>query len=110
MPGKASELLIWFGKSLRPVAMTATPASCAVSGIISGTGFAKAKTTGFSAIFSTISGVSNPGFDTPMKISASVMASSSEPLMSVFKYCFKAVFSAFKSSRASEIMPRLSTA
>ena len=27
MPGKARALLTWFGKSLRPVAMTATPAA-----------------------------------------------------------------------------------
>ena len=43
-PGKASTLLIWFGKSLRPVATTAAPQAWATSGSTSGTGFAIAKT------------------------------------------------------------------
>ena len=42
MPGNASTLLIWFGKSLRPVAMTAASPSAA-SGRISGSGLAMAK-------------------------------------------------------------------
>ena len=40
MPGKATTLLTWLGKSERPVPTTFAPAFFARSGIISGTGFA----------------------------------------------------------------------
>ena len=43
MPGNASTLLIWLGKSLRPVATTAAYRA-ATSGCTSGVGFARAKT------------------------------------------------------------------
>ena len=46
MPGKPSELLTWLGKSERPVATTAAPASLASQGQISGIGLAQTKTIG----------------------------------------------------------------
>ena len=52
MPGNASTLLIWFGKSLRPVATTAAYL-CATSGWTSGFGLAIAKTNAPSAIEAT---------------------------------------------------------
>src|SRR5262249_42638223 len=42
MPGYTSALLSWFGKSERPVAITAAPAFFATSGITSGMGLASA--------------------------------------------------------------------
>src|SRR3989344_5571089 len=47
MPGKARTLLIWFENPDRPVATIDAPAARASSGMISGTGLAKAKTIGF---------------------------------------------------------------
>ena len=38
IPGNASTLLIWFGKSERPVPTTLAPASLASLGLISGSG------------------------------------------------------------------------
>ena len=63
MPGKARTLLIWFGKSERPVAATAAPAARASSGMISGTGLAQAKTMASLAMERTMSCVSAPGAD-----------------------------------------------
>ena len=77
MPGKPSTLLIWFGKSLRPVPTTAAPAASATSGKISGTGFAIAKMTGPGAIVFTISAVTQFGAEKPRKISAPLIASAS---------------------------------
>ena len=65
MPGNASTLLTWFGKSLRPVDTTAAPAAFASSGKISGVGFAHAKMIASFAIVATISLVRTPGADTP---------------------------------------------
>src|SRR5690606_27123309 len=77
-PGKASTLLIWFGKSLRPVATTA--AYCAAtSGWTSGSGLDSANTIGSSAIvFSSISSIVAP--DRPMNTSAPSIASGHPPL------------------------------
>ena len=79
MPGNARTLLIWLGKSERPVAATAAPAARASSGMISGTGLAQAKTIGSLAMLRTMSCVSTPGFETPTKTSAPLMASASVP-------------------------------
>ena len=78
-PGKARTLLIWLGKSLRPVPTTAAPAALASSGIISGTGLAMGKRMGSPAIERTISAVSSPGAETPTKRSAPTSASFSPP-------------------------------
>ena len=58
-------MLIWFGKSLRPVATTAAPAACATSGWTSGTGFASANTIAWGAIADTTSTGTVPD-ETPM--------------------------------------------
>ena len=50
MPGKPIELLTWLGKSERPVATTAAPASLASHGHISGMGLAQTKTMGSGAM------------------------------------------------------------
>ncbi len=78
IPGKASRLLIWFGKSLRPVPITATYGA-ATSGMTSGVGFAIAKTIGSRAIVAIHSGCKIPGALTPMKTSAPASTSCSEP-------------------------------
>ena len=54
MPGKASTLLIWFGKSERPVA-TMRAYLCATSGCTSGVGLAIAKMIASGAIRATSS-------------------------------------------------------
>ncbi len=78
IPGKASTLLIWFGKSDRPVATTAAYL-CATSGCTSGLGLAIAKTKAPLAMEATaFSGTVPP--ETPMKTSAPARASSSEPV------------------------------
>ena len=60
IPGKASTLLIWFGKSERPVATTAArPAAC--SGRISGSGFASANTSGSSVHPVEVGRLDDPG-------------------------------------------------
>ena len=59
MNGKHSTLLTWFGKSERPVAMTASGrAALARSGMISGSGLASARISGLSAICASHSGFS----------------------------------------------------
>ena len=63
----ARTLFTWFGKSLRPVDTTAAPPAFASSGKISGVGFAHAKIIASFAIVCTISLVSVPGADTPMR-------------------------------------------
>ena len=80
MPGKASTLLIWFGKSERPVAMTAAPPALASSGMISGVGLAQAKRIGSLAMVLTISAVTVPGAETPMNTSAFLITSASLPV------------------------------
>ncbi len=63
MPGKPSELFTWFGKSLRPVATTRTPAFVASHGQISGIGLAQAKriASWFIALSHSARIVSGPG-------------------------------------------------
>ena len=80
MPGKATTLLIWLGKSLRPVPTTFAPAAFARSGMISGTGLAMANTMASGFMEATISWETVPGADTPMKTSALFMASASVPV------------------------------
>ena len=67
-PGKASELLIWFGKSLRPVATTR---ACrpATSGWTSGSGLDRAKTIAPGAIEAMADSATVP-LDRPMNTSA----------------------------------------
>ena len=102
IPGKASTLLIWFGKSLLPVPTTAAPAFFARSGIISGTGFAIGKRIGFSAMDFTISSVTAPGADTPINTSAPLITSSRLPFsLSRLQIFAISCFSAFKPSRPS---------
>jgi hypothetical protein len=72
-------LLIWLGKSLLPVAMTAAPPSFASSGKISGVGFAQANTIASFAMLLTMSTLTILGAETPMNTSAPFIASASEP-------------------------------
>ena len=62
------------------MATASAPASRARSGVISGTGLASAKTSGFGAIARTICGVRTPPAERPMKTSEPVMTSPSEPV------------------------------
>ena len=64
MPGNASTLLIWFGKSERPVATTRAYL-WATSGCTSGVGFARPKMIASGAIRATSSSGTVPP-DTPM--------------------------------------------
>ena len=71
MNGKHSTLLTWFGKSERPVAMTASGrAAFATSGMISGSGLASARISGVFAICVSHSGFSTRAADRPRKMSA----------------------------------------
>jgi hypothetical protein len=79
MPGNASRLLTWFGKSERPVQTTRAPAALASSGRISGTGFAMAMTTASLFMVFTMSFERQPATETPMKTSAPLMTSASWP-------------------------------
>lgn len=89
-------MLIWFGKSLRPVPTTAAPAASATSGKISGTGFAIAKITAPLFIDLTISAVTQFGAEKPRKISAPFIASASvRASVSAANSCF----SGFRSVR-----------
>src|ERR1700694_4746936 len=63
-PGNASTLLIWFGKSLRPVATTAA-CFAATSGWISGSGFDSANTIASGAIVAMISSGATPADPPP---------------------------------------------
>ena len=71
---------------------TAAPAAFASSGKISGTGFAHAKMIGSFAIVRTISCVSVPGADTPMKMSAPLITSARVPF-SLLKFVILAISS-----------------
>ncbi len=77
-PGNASTLLIWFGKSERPVATTR---AClrATSGRISGVGLDRANTIESRAMDATAASDSVEP-DRPMKTSAPASASSVEPV------------------------------
>src|SRR3989344_89120 len=79
MTGKTSALLIWFGKSLLPLATIAAPAFSASFGIISGIGFAIAKTIAFFAILFTISLVIRFGPETPITASAPFITFDNDP-------------------------------
>ena len=71
MNGKHRTLLTWFGKSERPVAITASGrVAFASSGRISGSGFASARISGRSAIDGSHSGFSTLPADRPRKMSA----------------------------------------
>ena len=76
-PGKASTLLIWFGKSLRPVATTAAYLR-ATSGWTSGLGLAIAQMMALSAMVATTSSGTSPA-DRPTNTSAPASADSMEP-------------------------------
>ena len=80
-PGNTSTLLIWLAKSERPVATTAA-CRAAMSGSISGTGLAIAKTMLSGAIDSTSASVRMSGAETPRKTSAPRSASDSVPVTS----------------------------
>ncbi len=80
IPGKATTLLTWLGKSLLPVPTTLAPAAFAASGMISGTGFAMAKRMASWFMEATISGVTILGAETPTKISAPLRASARVPV------------------------------
>ena len=77
-PGKANTLLIWFGKSLRPVA-TIAAYRLATSGWISGSGLEQANTTPPGAIAAIDSSATFPA-DNPRKTSAPVSASATAPV------------------------------
>ena len=72
-PGKASTLLIWLAKSLRPVATTVACAAAAI-GSTSGSGLAIANTTAPAAIVAMSSPVRMPGAETPTNTSAPASA------------------------------------
>ena len=109
MPGNAKTLLIWLGKSLLPVPTTAAPALIAKSGMISGTGFAIGSTIGFFAIEATISSVTIPGAETPMKMSAPCIASASVPVfLSGLVNSAIAFLAGLSLSSPLQIMPLLS--
>ena len=77
-PGKASTLLIWLGKSLRPVATTVACLAASI-GWISGSGLARANTMASSVIVATCSAPSMFGPETPMKTSAPTSTSCRVP-------------------------------
>ncbi len=77
-PGNANTLLIWFGKSLRPVPTTAA-CRCACSGSTSGSGLARASTMPRGAMVAMSSPLSRFGAETPMKTSAPASPSRSVP-------------------------------
>jgi hypothetical protein len=108
MNGKHSALLTWFGKSLRPVAMTTSSRAATASGYgISGSGLASAKTIGRRAIDRTMSGVTRFGPETPRKTSASRIASASvRQAVSAATRCFSAFI---PSLRPFHTTPLLST-
>ena len=80
IPGNTNTLLIWFGKSDLPVAITLAPPFFASSGMISGVGFAIAKMIASSAIVDTISAVTIFGAETPINTSLSLMISVNGPV------------------------------
>ena len=83
MPGNATTLLIWFGKSERPVPTTRAPAARATSGKISGVGLAMANRMASEFMDFTMSADTMPGAETPTKMSAPRMASASAPSSSL---------------------------
>ena len=89
--GKAKRLFTWFGKSLLQVATINAPHFFASSGIISGIGFDKAKTIGFSAISFMSSAVIKFGFETHINTSAHLKASC------IFHFIFSILYCATSS-------------
>ena len=77
-PGKASTLLIWFGKSLRPVA-TIAAYRLATSGWISGSGFEQANTTPPGVMLAIASSGTLPA-ESPRNTSAPTSASATPPV------------------------------
>ena len=78
MPGNASTLLIWLGKSLRPVA-TIAAYRWAIAGGTSGVGLARAKMIPPGAIpASALSSMAPP--ETPISTSAPISASAMPPV------------------------------
>ena len=109
IPGNAKTLLIWLGKSLRPVATINAPPSLASSGIISGVGFAIAKIIAFSFIVWIHSFLKTFGADTPIKTSASFTTSSNEPFKwSGFEIEANSLWRSCNSGSSSEIAPSIS--
>ena len=81
IPGKHRELLIWLGKSLRPVPTIRAPASFASQGHISGTGLAQARMIESPAMAATAAGEMMPGAAKATRASAPRRASSMPPVM-----------------------------
>ena len=109
-PGKARLLLIWLGKSLRPVPTTLAPASAAASGQISGVGLAAARTMGSEAMERTMSWETVSPTDRPMKTSESRMAAARSPSrFSWFVMSSISVLIGVRSGRLRWMMPWLST-
>ena len=108
MPGNASRLFIWLGKSERPVPTIRAPPASASSGMISGVGFAIGMTIASFAIPATISRVTIPGAETPINTSAPRMASARVPLSSPRLVIFAISAAAgFSLSSPSQTIPRL---
>ena len=102
-------MLIWFGKSERPVPTTAAPAETALSGIISGTGLAIAKTIAPSAIDDTMFSVTISGAETPIKTSAPFITSARVPFSPLgFVFSERALCASERLSMPSHIAPNLS--
>ena len=108
MPGNASTLLIWFGKSERPVATTAAYLA-ATSGRTSGSGLESAKMMASSFIPARSSSATFEE-ETPTRTSAPSSAWRMPPMMS-FLLVLAAYFAlmAFRSSRSRLMVPREST-
>ncbi|MPM87205.1 hypothetical protein SDC9_134299 [bioreactor metagenome] len=110
IPGNASTLLIWFGKSLRPVPTMYAPPAFASSGKISGVGFAIAKMTGFSFMVAIHSFFRTPGADTPTNTSIPTTASSKVPVLKLRFVTFEiSTWRSANSGSVSEMMPVRST-
>ena len=80
MYGKPSTLFTWLAKSERPLATTASGrAAFATSGMISGSGFASANTSGRGAIERSMSPLTMPPTDRPRNTSVPFIASARSP-------------------------------
>src|SRR6476661_8429456 len=112
MPGNARTLLIWLGKSLRPVATTAAYLE-ATSGSTSGSGLDRAKTIALWFISFRCSSSSREE-ETPMNTSAPRSASPGPPttprgLLRAASWAFLLAVSAAMSARSRLITPRESS-
>ena len=109
IPGKHSTLLIWLGKSLRPVAMTATRSPTS-DGRTSGVGLAIANTMASAAMPAMSETVTRPGPLTPTNTSAPRSASVTVPRRpSLFVFSANHCFAEFMPSRPAWRIPRRST-